>query len=768
MNAPVVVALCLAFLCIISSSPFVGGQIPVSTFSIDSQFSCAGTGANLMCSRNATTTADGLLKLTPEPLTYSYGVALYKDPVQVLNHSSNQAASLNINFSFKIEKVGDVPGDGLAFVMFSNGSWVGGYGLSLAAFEQTTGFAGPGVQTLAVEFDTFGNSDFDDDSNHVGIDITSVKSEVAKFVGFPLVGNTIHAWIEYHPESLLLEVRVNDRLQRPDKAIISYSRNLLDVFDVDNVWVGFSAANGARYSFYTVYNLNFQAASPRSPASFQVPQGVNSTGSESQTQKSGSSSSRSGLIAGVTVGVVGILVGGCSLLFCAIRLRKREEDTMLLSAVDGSTGARAIHGVGRELLMAGLSVENFSYAQLCAATEDFSDSLKLGAGGFGSVYRGSIPIERSNSSLLVAVKKVSSDSKQGEREFVAEVSTIGMLRHRNIVQLLGWCSESEGNYLLAHEYMPNRSLDRYLYPRTITEEEGGKFFLTWKQRMKILRGIAAALHYLHEGWRQQVIHRDVKSSNVMLDDDLNAMLGDFGLARMSDHFKNPATTSVAGTYGFIAPEVSYTGKYTVKSDVFSFGAVCLEVVCGRRVYDDSYPVDETLLVDFVWRKLSEDQLLSVVDRRLEGEFEIDHEEVQAVLLLGLLCSHPKPDERPTMQGVMEILAGSVELPVHVFPKTKPEGGHYAYPYQNKERRLFLSDVGEESFPMRMDFQSNQYNSGLSSISKQSSSTEQRSQTPFAEHIFSFTKVRHSSEEFKSQAADVAAYLISHIDYQILV
>ncbi|KAL3693948.1 hypothetical protein R1sor_007599 [Riccia sorocarpa] len=279
------------------------------------------------------------------------------------------------------------------------------------------------------------------------------------------------------------------------------------------------------------------------------------------------------------------------------------------------------------------------------------------------------------------------DSRQGEREFAAEVSTIGMLRHRNIVQLLSWCSESQGHYYLVCEYMPNGSLDRHLYPRTISQKAGKRFFLTWKERMKILRGIAAALHCLHEGWRQQVIHRDVKSSNVMLDDDLNAMLGDFGLARMSDHFRNPTTTCVAGTYGFIAPEVAMTGKYTVKSDVFSFGAVCLEVVCGRRVYDKTYPLDETLLVDFVWEKLSQGELLSVVDRRLEGEFKV--EEVETVLLLGLLCSHPKPGERPTMQRVSEILAGSVELPP--IPRIKPEGDHYAYPYQNEERRLFLSD-----------------------------------------------------------------------------
>ncbi|KAL3690159.1 hypothetical protein R1sor_016468 [Riccia sorocarpa] len=703
MNAPAAgFVLSVALLSLMISSPSVRGQAPVSSINIeDSKFSCAGSGGNLRCSRNATTTTNGLLKLTPDgndnatlgQYASTFGVALYKDPVQIMNRSSNQAASLNISFSFQIRGGSQYgPGDGLAFVMFSSGNWVGEPGSSFGAFDEN---GRASVETLAVEFDTVENPEVDDDPNHVGVDTTSTRSEEAKKLPFALIATTrVYAWIEYHAESLLLEVRANSLPERPADAIISYNRNLMDVFNVDNVWVGFSAGNGdcLCFSFYTVYNLNFQSSFSSAPSPLSLPFPVaggesqtsaNETGLESKTQKS--KRLNSGFIAGVTVGVVGILAGGCSLLFCARSLRKREVDNVLLSLEEGSSSAGTM-SIGREFHMAGVSLERFSYDQLSAATENFSDALKLGAGGFGTVYRGSISVEGSDSSLLVAVKKVSSDSRQGEREFAAEVSTIGMLRHRNIVQLLGWSSESQGKYLLAYEYMPNGSLDRHLYPRT--EKEGGTNLLTWKQRIKILRGIAAPLHYLHEGWRQQVIHRDVKSSNVMLDDDLNALLGDFGLARMSDHFQNLATTCVAGTYGYIAPEVAMTGKYTVKSDVFSFGAVCLEVVCGRKVYDESYPLEENLLVDFVWRKLSEGDLLSVVDRRLEGEFEI--EEVKVVLLLGLLCSHPKPSERPTMQRVTEILAGSVELPA--IPKSKPEGDHYAYPYLNKERKLFLSDT----------------------------------------------------------------------------
>ncbi|KAL3690155.1 hypothetical protein R1sor_016464 [Riccia sorocarpa] len=614
MKAPAAdFVLCRALLCIVISSPFVRGQVAGSYFnSEDSKFSCAGSGANLRCSGNATTTTDGLLKLTPDPSdrkensSYSMntvGVALYKNPVQVMNRV-----------------------------------WMGEPGWSFGAFN---GYGFAGVQTLAVEFDTVQNQPVDDvDDNHVGIDTTSTKPEKATSLTFPLsTGNSNYAWIQCHPESLLLEVRVDSLPERSDQPTISYNLNLVGVFDVDNVSVGFTAANGncATFCFssYTVYNLTFQSSFSSSSPPFPAPKGKSQTGanstrstrSESNTQKS--KPLNSGFIAGVTVGLVGILVGACSLLFCTRSLRKHEAGTVLLSVKEGSST--------KEFQMAGVSVERFSYDQVSAATENFSDALKLGQGGFGSVYRGSIPVEGSNSNLLVAVKKVSSDSKQGEREFMAEVSTVGMLRHRNIVQLLGWCSESQGNYLLVCEYMQKGSLDQYLYPRRISQTAGNSFFLTWKERIKILRGIAASLQFLHEGWRQQIIHRDVKSSNVMLDDDLNAMLGDFGLARMSDNFRNPTTTGVAGTYGFIAPEVAMTGKYTVKSDVFSFGAVCLEVVCGRRVYDDMYPVDEILSVDSVWRKLSEDDLLSVVDRRLEGEFEVEEVKFVPNLLNARRC-----------------------------------------------------------------------------------------------------------------------------------
>ncbi|KAG6557520.1 hypothetical protein Mapa_000794 [Marchantia paleacea] len=195
--------------------------------------------------------------------------------------------------------------------------------------------------------------------------------------------------------------------------------------------------------------------------------------------------------------------------------------------------------------------------------------------------------------------------------------------------------------------------------------------LSWNFRFRIIAGAAEALFYLHEGCRQQIIHRDFKTSNIMLDQDFNAMLGDFGLARMVDRSQNMAITSVAETFGYIAPEASVHGKFNEKTDVFAFGAVSLEIVCGRLAYSPHVPDKEKVLVDWVWQKLGEGELLSVVDPRLKGQY--DEKKVQTLLHLGLLCSHPNSDDRTTMRQVVEILGGNVAPPP--VPSSKPSP-HY--------------------------------------------------------------------------------------------
>jgi serine/threonine protein kinase len=306
--------------------------------------------------------------------------------------------------------------------------------------------------------------------------------------------------------------------------------------------------------------------------------------------------------------------------------------------------------------MAGMP-EFISYKHLSVATKQFSDQSKLGEGGFGSVYRGILP----KTGAEVAVKKVSNDSRQGEREFLAEVKIIS-----NVVELMGFCRD-RGKFLLVYELLPRGSLDQALFKPKNPDE-----VLSWSQRWKIVSGTAAALHYLHEGWRQQVIHRDVKSSNIMLDEEYNPKLGDFGLARLVDHEKHAATTMVAGTYGYIAPEAA-GGKFTDKTDVFAFGVVALELACGRKAYKPNVEnYEDLVLVDMVWRRLKDDQLLSVADPLLNADF--DYEQMCVVLKLGLLCSHPDPASRPTMRQVVQVLAGDAEVPV--VPESQPNASAF--------------------------------------------------------------------------------------------
>ncbi|KAJ0801338.1 putative protein kinase RLK-Pelle-L-LEC family [Helianthus annuus] len=225
--------------------------------------------------------------------------------------------------------------------------------------------------------------------------------------------------------------------------------------------------------------------------------------------------------------------------------------------------------MNHELEMGATGPRKFSYLELAWATSGFAEKEKLGEGSFGGVCKGFLKDLRT----YVAVKRVSKTSQQGVKEYASEVRIISRLRRRNLVQLTGWCHE-KGELLLVYEYMENGSLDSHLF--------NAKSLLTWGTRYQIAIGLAYALLYLHEEWEQCVWHRDIKSSNVMLDSNFNAKLGDFGLAKFVDHEKGSQITSLAGTLGYMAPECVTTGRTSKESDVFSFGVVVLKIVCGRK------------------------------------------------------------------------------------------------------------------------------------------------------------------------------------------
>ncbi|XP_030941610.1 L-type lectin-domain containing receptor kinase IV.2-like [Quercus lobata] len=208
----------------------------------------------------------------------------------------------------------------------------------------------------------------------------------------------------------------------------------------------------------------------------------------------------------------------------------------------------------------------FRYSELFFATRGFAERNLIGSGGFGKVYRGMIP----STGLEVAIKRVAQDSSQGMKEFVAEITSMGRLRHRNLVQLYGWCQRQD-ELLLVYDYVPCGSLDKLLFEN----DRQKKKILTWEKRYKILNGVAQALLYLHEECDQKVVHRDVKPSNVLIDANLYARLGDFGLARIYEHGNNSQTTHIVGTLGYMAPELTRTGKATTSTDVYGYGILML-------------------------------------------------------------------------------------------------------------------------------------------------------------------------------------------------
>ncbi|KAG6545230.1 hypothetical protein Mapa_013342 [Marchantia paleacea] len=635
-------------------------------FSLDGDFDC---NQNMICLGDAGSQG-GRLTLTPDSrqvdiLTFrrAKGMALYSEGLRMIDPWTRQSASFTTSFTFRVTPVGTKfgnGGDGLAFVMIASKSWIGSAGAFLGVYNGSTDVGRQGPKTLAVEFDTFKNADYDDpNGNHVGVDLENIYSKAvanAYDVGvFFRDGQRNYAWIDYNGTTHDLEIRISNSSSRPLDPILQYPLDIYDVFD-ETMWVGFSAANGWGVSLYTIKDWVF--------TSYGLPTGTLSApppaqGPEHHRDRSAKRMRNLIVSLGLSIGIPCILILSAFALCSCCKGRKmfRKRKAARSAAEQDS------------MWEMGSLPNTYSYKQLSAATNAFSEQSKLGQGGFGSVYRGLL----ASTGASVAIKRVAENSKQGEREFMSEVSIITQIRHRNVVQLLGWC-RNDGKFLLVYELMPNGSLDKALFeppPRLLREDEAAEestaTLLSWAQRFKIVHGLAAALDYLHEGWIQQVIHRDVKSSNIMLDREFNAKLGDFGLARMVDHQKTAATTQVAGTYGYIAPEAPFQGKFTVKTDVYAFGAVALEIACGRRAFDNGLPVERMILVDHVWSSLSKGELMSIVDRRLVGQY--DESEITLVLLLGLICSHPDPNCRPSMRQVIQILSGDV--PMIPVPASKP-------------------------------------------------------------------------------------------------
>ncbi|XVF16862.1 hypothetical protein REPUB_Repub10bG0068200 [Reevesia pubescens] len=294
----------------------------------------------------------------------------------------------------------------------------------------------------------------------------------------------------------------------------------------------------------------------------------------------------------------------------------------------------------------------FSFKQLHSATGGFSKSNVVGHGGFGSVYRGVLSNGRK-----VAIKLMDQAGKQGEEEFKMEVELLSRLRSPYLLALIGYCSDSS-HKLLVYEFMANGGLQEHLYP--ISGSNNVTIKLDWEIRLRIALEAAKGLEYLHEHVSPPVIHRDFKSSNILLDKNFHAKVSDFGLAKLgSDKAGGHVSTRVLGTQGYVAPEYALTGHLTTKSDVYSYGVVLLELLTGRVPVDSKRPPGEGVLVSWALPRLTDrEKVVQIMDPALEGQYSM--KEVIQVAAIAAMCVQPEADYRPLMADVVQSLVPLVK------------------------------------------------------------------------------------------------------------
>ncbi|CAL5368213.1 unnamed protein product [Camellia sinensis] len=353
-----------------------------------------------------------------------------------------------------------------------------------------------------------------------------------------------------------------------------------------------------------------------------------------QNLKHGSGASKEGVIVAIALAVTAFLMLSLFACYaCYLRLSKRKQER---------------DNLGQVLISFNRSSLNFKYETLEKATDYFNSSRKIGQGGAGSVFKGTLP-----NGETVAVKRLFFSTKQWVDEFFNEVNLISGIQHKNLVKLLG-CSIEGPESLLVYEYVPNKSLDQFLFDKDKVQS------LNWKQRLDIIVGSAEGLSYLHGGTETRIIHRDIKSSNVLLDENLAPKIADFGLARCFAADKSHLSTGIAGTLGYMAPEYLVRGQLTEKADVYSFGVLILEIVCGRK--NNAFIEDSCSLTQTVWKFYKTNRLAEAVDPRLKNVFPA--EDASRVLQVGLLCTQASVSLRPSMDEVVHMLIHSdFEIPV---------------------------------------------------------------------------------------------------------
>ncbi|WCJ43398.1 Concanavalin A-like lectin protein kinase family protein [Euphorbia peplus] len=602
----------------------------------------------------------------------SVGRAIYLYPIQFIDPTTNTPASFSCRFSFTIiQSPGCSFGDGMAFLITSSEdsfSFSNGYiGLPGPALNPQDSF-------IAVEFDTHFDSSFKDvNDNHIGIDVNSVVS----FASVDAMANGVNlksrrkitAWIEYFDVAKLVRVWVSYSHFKPKVPILEARIDLSEHFK-EYMNVGFTAGNGQGSAVHVVEHWQFRTY-------WSLPN-VNPSGEENcfmcylQDADQVENPDPKFQDKRAKIREVGLGLGGLSAFLVSVVAI--VSIVIFFVSKKNTCSSRICKGDGA-------GPTRLTIAEIKAATLGFHRSRVIGEGASATVYKGFLP-----SLGAVAIKRFNKAQIDCCRNpFITEFATIvGCLRHNNLVQLQGWCCE-KAELVLVYEFLPNGTLDKKLH-----DNSSSVIFLSWKQRLNIVLGVASALSYLHEECERQIIHRDVKTCNIMLDEEYNPKVGDFGLAEVYEHSTLTREATIpAGTMGYLAPEYVYSGIPSVKTDVYSFGVVVLEVAAGRRPVDD----DGIVLVDWVWNFWEQGQLIKATDLKLKGKF--NGVEMERMLLVGLSCVHPNHEERPTMKEAAKILKGEAPLPI--LPCRKPKVGfRYTLPEDSPERTAAATVGGDSS------------------------------------------------------------------------
>ena len=549
------------------------------------------------------------------------GRAFYWKPFRLWSRSKNlTTANFNTTFVLRISPRTTPGGEGLSFILAadatlpqnSEGQWLGIVNAS------TNG--SPEANVVAVEFDTRKSYPEDIDNNHVGLDVNTIYSEPQVSLTNLSVNlssdSDIKATVQYDGKNMTVYVA--------SKLVFSLPFNLSHYLP-EEVFVGFSASTSNNTELNCIRSWEFYGSD------------IDDGDDDLEL-----------LWLWITVSAAVLVLSG---IFFYLYWQRKQA----LFAED------PYPGLEDQIKGSSTAPQKFLLKGLRKATGNFNHKNKLGKGGFGTVYKGLLANKE------VAVKRISKNSSQGKQEFIAEVTTIGSLHHKNLVRLIGWCYERR-ELLLVYEFMPNGSLDKFIFgDEKLGMEEPT---LTWEKRHIIIHGVAEALDYLHNGCEKTVLHRDIKASNIMLDSEFNARLGDFGLARTIQQRgkTHHSTIEVAGTPGYMAPETFLISRATVETDVYSFGVLVLEVLCGRKPGNQIELTDyNNSIVHWLWELHSKGRILDAVDSRLNKEF--DEEGMSCMLVLALACCHPNPHQRPSMKTVLQVLTG--EAPPPLVPTERP-------------------------------------------------------------------------------------------------